>query len=377
MHGFRWCLPGLLGCFFSLYVNDLPAQSVVFESGRDGYSSYRIPAMVALPNGDILAFCEGRVHGAADFGDVDIVMKRSADGGKIWSALQLVVDNDDLQAGNPAPVLDLLDPQFPQGRLFLFYNTGNQPEQAIREGKGLREVWYISSTDGGKNWSPPVNITAQTHIPEAGWRSYAITPGHALQLTQGLHKGRVFVAANHSEGEPKPDFTDYYAHGFFTDNHGKTFEISQIVPLPGSNEATAAELPGGGLLMNMRNQSGQPRQRIVARSDNRETTWDTVYFDAQLPDPVCQGTLLNLRHSPGAIAFCNAASTQHRDSLTLRISFDGGFSWPQQWLVDADPRKPSFTAYNDLVELDEKTIGVLYEQDNYRRIVFKVMPWKE
>lgn len=73
----------------------------VFVSGTEGYKSFRIPAVIAIPNGDILAFCEGRVYGAGDFGDIDIVVKRSKDKGKTWGALQIAVDTDSLQAAIP------------------------------------------------------------------------------------------------------------------------------------------------------------------------------------------------------------------------------------------------------------------------------------
>ena len=68
----------------------------VFTAGTDGYKSYRIPAIVALPGGDLLAFAEGRVYGSADFGDINIVMKRSSDKGKTWGAMQIVAEFDTL-----------------------------------------------------------------------------------------------------------------------------------------------------------------------------------------------------------------------------------------------------------------------------------------
>lgn len=119
-----------------------------------------------MPNGNLLAFSEGRVHGSDDFGDINIVLKRSSDNGNIWSTLQTVVDADSLQAGNPAPVLDLTDPAFPKGRIFLFYNTGNNYEGEVRKGNGLIEVWYKTSTDGGVSWSKKTNITTQVHRPK-------------------------------------------------------------------------------------------------------------------------------------------------------------------------------------------------------------------
>lgn len=363
----------------------------VFVSGEEGHKSYRIPAIIGLPDGKLLAFCEGRVNHAGDFGDINIVLKTSTDGGNTWSALQTVVDYDKLQAGNPAPVVDLLDPAYPKGRIFLFYNTGNNHEGEVRKGQGLREVWYISSTDGGKSWSEPVNITTQTHRPNQpalnpaysfseDWRSYANTPGHAMQLTSGPFKGRIFIAANHSAGAPHQQFEDYQAHGFFTDDHGKSFRLSETLSIPGSNEAIAAELSGGRLMLNARNQKGDIRARIVATSSTGGETWDTTYFDRQLPDPVCQGTLLTIgkKKRKNILAFCNAADEKRRDNLTLRISYDDGKTWSRSLLVDkaTDPKQYDPTAYSDIVLLNKKTIGILYEKNGYSTIQFKAMRWK-
>lgn len=369
------------------------AQKVVvpvFMSGQEGHKSYRIPAIIRLPNGDLLAFCEGRVDGSDDFGDINIVAKRSSDKGKTWSALQTIVDYASLQAGNPAPVIDMTDPAFPGGRLFLFYNTGNNQEGEVRKGKGLREVWYRTSVDNGANWSEPVNITLETHRPKQpqlnpaynfpeDWRSYANTPGHAMQFQQGKFRGRIFVAANHSFGEPQKQFMDYRAHGFYTDDHGKTFNISQDVLIPGSNEASATELSGNKLMMNIRNQQGDVRARIIAISSTGGATWDTAYSDNNLPDPVCQGSLLTIGKKKGfnIIAFCNARDTKRRDNLTLRISLNEGRTWKKNYLVDKSPDgKSEFTAYSDLVNISSRAIGVLYERDNYSQIAFTVIHWK-
>ncbi|MGV3588083.1 MAG: sialidase family protein [Adhaeribacter sp.] len=382
-----------LACIFLFSRLLVGAQSVVpvYVSGTEGHQSYRIPAIIGLPNGHLLAFAEGRVQGAGDFGDINIVLKRSTDKGKTWSSLQTVVDYNNLQAGNPAPVVDLLDPAYPKGRIFLFYNTGNNHENEVRKGNGLREVWYKTSTDGGLTWSEPVNITTQVHRPHKpavnaaynfpeDWRSYANTPGHALQLNTGTYKGRIFVAANHSAGNPQPQFQDYQAHGFYTDDHGQTFKLSITVNLPGSNESIATELSGGKLLMNSRNQKGDIRARIVSVSSTGGATWDSTWFDHTLIDPVNQGSLLTVGKKEGKniIAFSNAASTKLRDNLTLRISYDEGKTWPNSILIDksTSPNQRDFTAYSDLVNISKKEIGVLYERDNYKQIVFKKIKWE-
>ncbi|MBP6023876.1 sialidase family protein [Ferruginibacter sp.] len=366
----------------------------VFTSGTEGHKSYRIPAIISLPNGELLAFAEGRVHGAGDFGDINIIMKRSSDKGKTWSALQYVAEFDTLQCGNPAPVVDVTDPEFPNGRIFLFYNTGNNHEGEVRKGKGYKQVWYKTSVDGGHTWSVPVDITLQVHYPfqpqanpaynfSQDWRTYANTPGHAMQFQKGKYKGRIFVAANHSAKEPQKQFMDYDAHAFYTDDHGKTFHLSASLNIPGSNESIAAELSNDRLMMNSRNQRGHIRQRIVSISSDGGATWDTSYFDKNLPDPVCQGSLLNTGTKKGKniLAFCNAADTSSRNNLTLRISFDEGKTWKKNILL-AKNEKPyedkrmDFAAYSDIVELDKNKVGVLFEKENYSEIVFTIVKRK-
>ena len=363
----------------------------VFVSGTEGHKSYRIPAIVCLPNGNLLAFCEGRVNGSGDFGDINIVMKRSVDKGKTWTALQTIVDADDLQAGNPAPVVDENDLAYPKGRIFLFYNTGNNHEGEIRKGNGIREVWYKTSSDGGGTWSEGVNITTQTHRPKQpqinpaynfteDWRSYANTPGHAMQFTTGKYKGRIFVAANHSAGNPQPQSMDYKAHGFSTDDHGQSFHLGETVSSPGGNESMATELSNDQLMMNSRNQRGDVKARIVSISKDGGDTWDTTYFDKVLIDPVNQGSILTIGKTKGKsiIAFCNAADERKRDNLTLRISYDDGATWSKSILVDKSvDNKNDFTAYSDLVKMSKNKIGILYERDGYAQIVFTVVNWKK
>jgi sialidase-1 len=383
-----------LGCILIFVGFGVQAQTAavpVFISGNEGHKSYRIPAIIRLPNGHLLAFAEGRVQGAGDFGDINIVLKRSTNEGKSWSSLQTVVNYESLQAGNPAPVVDLTDRAYPKGRIFLFYNTGNNHEGEVRKGNGLREVWFKTSTDGGLTWSDPVNITTQVHRPNKpevnaayrfaeDWRSYANTPGHAMQFTTGTYRGRIFVAANHSAGAPQPQFQDYKAHGFYTDDHGRTFKLGAEVNLPGSNESTSTELSGGKLMINSRNQKGDMRARIVSVSSNGGSTWDSTWFDHTLTDPINQGSLLTVGTNKGKniIAFSNAADKEKRDNLTLRISWDEGKTWPRSIVVDKSTAagQRDYTAYSDLVNISKKEIGMLYEQDNYRQILFKVIKWK-
>ncbi|MFC3417545.1 sialidase family protein [Algoriphagus hitonicola] len=377
-----------LFCFSHLL---LAQETLVFEADKEGHAIYRIPAIINLPNGELLAFAEGRVNGTDDFGDINLVMKRSNDRGENWSNLETLVDYDSLQAGNPAPVVDLHNPEFPDGVVFLFYNTGNNHEYDIRMNRGVRETWMITSFDLGKSWTTPENITTQVHLPNnpdfnpeyqnpEDWRHYANTPGHAFQFQHGPHQGRIYVAANHSAGDPISDWSDYQAHGFFTDDHGQTFSLSESVKFGGSNESIAAELTHGRMIMSSRNQKGDIRQRILSYSSDGGQTWEESYFEPQLPDPVCQASILNIGAQDGKtiLAHSNAASEEERNHLTIKISYDEGKTWTKNILIDSNENgeKNAWTAYSDLVNLDKNTLGILYERDNYRQIVFKSVKWK-
>lgn len=369
----KYLLAGAL-LLTQLLVFSQPAITAVFENGESNYACFRIPAIVRSPQGLLMAFAEGRRHSCSDFGDVDIVLKTSTDGGHSWSSLSVVVNNGNLQSSNAAPVFDILDQAYPQGRLFLFYNTGFVSENECRQGKGIREVWYIVSADQGQHWSAPVNITSQVSKPNmpglhpayqnpADWRTYANTPGHALQLPSG----RIFVAANHSAGPPQDAFREYRAHGFYSDDHGATFRLSPDIAYPGSNESTAAALPGGGLLMSIRNQSGDTPYRLVALSRSAGERWDSLWVADSLPDPVCQGSMLNvtLKDQRNVLLHSNPADTKKRCCLTLKISYNEGRYWEKITEIYSGS-----AAYSDLVQTAPDKVGVLFEMDDYARIGF-------
>lgn len=366
-------------------------EAIVFASGERGYDFFRIPAIVQISRDHLIAFAEGRVNGSGDFGNIDIVYKTSTNGGNSWSNLQVLIDNKTLQAGNPSPVMDLMDAQYPKGVLYLFYNTGNNHENEVRKGKGVREAWFVKSTDQGKTWSNPVNITLQVHRPnhpdvnpqytfKEDWRSYAIAPGHALQIRSGKYAGRLLVPANHSFGEPQPSFQDYRAHAFYSDDHGKSFQLSANIELPGSNESIAAEISNGGVLMNIRNQFGVPRSRILAYSSDGGKSWDSSFYSSFLRDPVCQGSMIGIANKrKNYLLFSNANAVSARDSLSIHISKDDGRSWNLAQVVTTAPAefKGDWSAYSDLVDVNKHSIGILFERNKYKEIVFRKIPKKK
>lgn len=350
----------------------------IFTNGQGAYACYRIPAVVAGPQGTLYAFAEGRTASCNDFGDVDILMTKSTDGGRQWSAPQVVAEYDTLQAGNPAPVWDTTDPRYPNGRLFLFYNTGDVSEHQMRLGNGTRKVFFITSSDAGASWSKPTEITPWVHFnqdstqPEKDWRTNATTPGHALQFQQEPFRGRIYVPANHSQGPPQEGFNEYRAYGFYSDDHGQTWAVSPDVPVPSSNEAIGVELPNGQLMLNIREQNGNTKQRLVAISENGGSDWNTTYFDSALISPVCQSSLLLFQSKKESLLlYSGPNSNEKRVQMTIKASHDQGQSWPVEKEIYSGT-----AAYSDLVQIDVHTVGLFYERDR-NGIFFTRIPIRE
>jgi sialidase-1 len=135
-------------------------------------------------------------------------------------------------------------------------------------------------------------------------------------------------------------------------------------------------------MFNARNQKGDIKARIIAISHNGGSQWDTTYFDKQLPDPVCEGSILNIgfKKNKHLLAFSNAADIKNRNNLTLRISEDEGVTWKKNIVVDnaVDPKFMSNnSAYSDIVLMNKNNIGILYEKDDYSKIVFTVIDWQK
>ncbi|NEE14410.1 exo-alpha-sialidase [Streptomyces sp. SID7499] len=351
--------------------------SVPFRAGQEGYASFRIPAVVATRTGDLLAFCEGRVGSRDDFGNIDVVLKRSTDGGRTWGPLQVAAHNGDALAGNPAPVV--LD----TGRVLLVHvrNAALATEDAIRRGTVSaadgRRVWVRHSDDEGRTWSAPREITREAKRPE--WRWYATTPGHAIQLTTG----RVVVPANHSL---PPTGTDNGTEGRYNGGHcllsddaGATWRIGYVDDdtdgYINANETTAAELPDGRVYFNTRNDSPSPGTRADAHSaDGGRTLAKPFRPQAGLTAPVCEAAVLQLR-DPDLLLYSGPADPGFRALMTIRASTDGGTTWRPAYTVDGLP-----AAYSDLVRIDTDTVGLLYETGDfgaYETITFRRVPVTE
>jgi sialidase-1 len=344
--------------FFTAFCQTtLISTATVYKMGENGYHSFRIPAIIlAADHKTLLAFAEGRKNSRSDTGDIDLLLKRSTDGGRTWSEIIIVWDDAENVCGNPSPVVDVRT-----GKIVLLatWNLGSDHEKDInkKRSKDTRRVFMLTSADNGASWSQPAEITKMTKKND--WTWYATGPCHAIQLTKGKYKGRIVVPCDHAY--LSDTMSVYRSHLIYSDDLGKSWHIGGISADDG-NESSVVELSDGTLMLNMRS-SGKSREkekcRLVAISKDGGESLGETKFEKQLSEPVCQGSILNYLNGDkitSKLLFSNPSNPDKRRGMTIKLSMDNGTTWNVVYSFEDVP-----AAYSDLVVLPTGNVGILYE----------------
>ncbi|GAA1564070.1 hypothetical protein GCM10009804_21080 [Kribbella hippodromi] len=331
------------------------ATEIVFDPAGSGYHTFRIPSVLA--NGPlVLAFAEGRLHGAGDAGEIEIVLRRSLDGGRTWLPLQVVSAAPGKTCGNPVPLLDPLSGDIV---LVTVQNGADAVEMSLARGTDPvdgRRVFVQRSSDDGATWSDTAEISGEVKPADWGW--YATGPCHGITL----RSGRLVVPANHSHvpSEPVEDLIRLNGgHCIYSDDGGRTWAVGFVDrndgPEINANETTVAELPDGRLYFNARNHQGTGPARVHAWSSDGGQTLDAPY--AGIPEitaPGIQGSVLCL--PDGRLLLSTPVNPTSRRELTVFVSEDAGTSWKPALVVHE-----GMAGYSDLVLLADGSVGIFYE----------------
>ena len=321
----------------------------LFVAGTEGYGRYRIPALHVSPKGTLLAFAEGRKKAGQLTGDIDLVLRRSFDGGNTWQPLQRIVDIGTDTCGNPCA---LTDPA--TGTIWLAFtkSRGEDHEADIVAGKvPFTQVWMTHSKDDGATWAAPVEISATAR--RDGWGWYGTGPGTGLVLKGG----RLFFPSYHTEGG------DYRSHSLVSDDHGATWKLGGTVA-EHTSESQAIIRADGSLLINCRNTLPGATQRITATSTDGGDRWTPE--PTALPEHNCYGCIHRM---PGTDTwlFANTGNPSRANTL-IWLSDDAGKTWPAARVIAPGP-----SAYAVVNTLPDGRIGFLVERGNkatYEQVAF-------
>lgn len=350
----------------------LEKQDLFKVGDNPAYNIYHIPGIVVTAKGTVLAWCEARKRtaGVSDWDDIRILLRRSTDDGRSWSAPVSIAAVPGPKTKNPIALrMKNVDPAD------VTYN--NPVLIADRDGTvhmlfclEYMRVFYQRSTDDGLTFTTPVEITAtfDAFTKDYGWKVLATGPNHSIQLRNGRLIVPVWLSTGTGGNAHRPSVTAT----IFSDDAGKTWQAGNIaVPDTAAwinpNETVAIELNDGRVMLNVRNES-KAHRRLVTTSPDGATGWSTPRFDDALLEPICMGGIVRYRHGgQNLILFSNPhnldkekgqpepGKSRDRKNVSVKISRDEGQTWSVHKSIEPGP-----SMYSDIAVTRAGTILCFY-----------------
>ena len=350
----------------------LEKQDLFKVGDNPAYNIYHIPGIVVTAKGTVLAWCEARKRpaGVSDWDDIRILLRRSTDDGRSWSAPVSIAAVPGPKTKNPIALrMKNVDPAD------VTYN--NPVLIADRDGTvhmlfclEYMRVFYQRSTDDGLTFTTPVEITAtfDAFTKDYGWKVLATGPNHSIQLRNGRLIVPVWLSTGTGGNAHRPSVTAT----IFSDDAGKTWQAGNIaVPDTAAwinpNETVAIELNDGRVMLNVRNES-KAHRRLVTTSADGATGWSTPRFDDALLEPICMGGIVRYRHGgQNLILFSNPhnldkekgqpepGKSRDRKNVSVKISRDEGQTWSVHKSIEPGP-----SMYSDIAVTRAGTILCFY-----------------
>lgn len=381
---------------------ELRAGVALRQHGQDGVHTSRIPGLATSKKGTLLAIYDARYESARDLqGHMDIALNRSFDGGRTWEPMQVVLDRKEW-GGMPEKyngvsdacilvddrtgdiyvaglwmhgLLDAETGKWVEGLtadstrwLHQWRAKGSQPGFGVKE---TSQFLITKSSDDGLTWSEPINITS---AKKKEWWLFAPAPGQGITMTDGT---LVFPSQGRDENGTS------FSNITWSKDGGETWKTSNPAT-KNTTECAVVELQDGSLMLNMRDNRNRGNEEVNGRSvfvtsDLGETWKEHPTSRKALIEPTCMASLHTHRYMEDGVKkslllFVNPASTSKRNNITLKVSYDGGNTWPEEKQILLD--EYSGRGYSCITSVNDSTLGILYESSQ-ADMAFQTVSLKE
>lgn len=335
----------------------------VRHAGNDGSASFRIPGLVTTNKGTLLGVYDVRYNSSVDLQEyVDVGLSRSTDGGKSWEKMRLPLSFGEY-GGLPKAQNGVGDPS-------ILVDTQTNTVWVVAawtHGMGNQRAWWSShsgmdinhtaqlvlakSTDDGKTWSKPINITEQVKDPS--WYFLLQGPGRGITMSDGT----LVFPTQFIDSTRVPN-----AGIMYSKDRGKTWKMHNMART-NTTEAQVAEIEPGVLMLNMRDNRGGSRA-IAITKDLGKTWTEHPSSRKALQEPVCMASLIHVDAKDNILnkdllLFSNPDTTKGRNHITIKASLDKGLTWLPEHQIMLDEAEG--WGYSCLTMIDKETIGILYE----------------
>lgn len=321
-------------------------RTLIWSPGDKGAASYRIPGIVRLDDGTLVASADRRKNNSADLpGDIDVEVKISKDNGKTWSdPITVAQGNWTHGYGDAAMATD--------GKNIYMLMVGGSGLWELDSSKSI-QMYYTKSSDGGQTWEKLVEITKDIKkdlYPGGGF----FGSGNGIVTS----KGKIcFVAAMRVDMRYGGRMDNVLV---YSDDKGASWHISDVARANG-DESKVVELANGNLLISSRNRDGGMNARTYVISNDQGKTWSQPQKWSELMGNSCNAgiaryTLTRNGEIKNRLLHTLPADAKRRN-LTLFLSEDEGKTWPVSRVLCKGE-----AAYSEIVILPNGEIGIISEE---------------